>query len=296
MLADNEDHPSKIVSDGQCVYFVTGGTVASKNEGTNNIKRISLADGSVSVLVKGGESIPAATLAVDDQYVYWSDGGNIFRVPKAGGTSENIVSSAPQPDEILMDNDNFFWLIWTGEGSPPAPIMSAPKNGGPARQLTPPQSPTSGIALDGDAIYWMTGDGIRRIPKDGGVITDVYRHAFKQPSLGLQHDAENFYFCQMNESGHSALMKLHKKSGELTQLAPSINHTMEFVVSDGSVYYFDEVPKSGSFGPIALRRVTTGGGSPVEMDQGSAGWIKYLAVDAKQVYFTDISRVYALPK
>jgi hypothetical protein len=26
------------------------------------------------------------------------------------------------------------------------------------------------------------------------------------------------------------------------------------------------------------------------------GWIKYLAVDAKQVYFTDIPKVYALPK
>jgi hypothetical protein len=296
VLADQEDHPSKIVSDGQFIYFVTGGTVASKNEGTNNIKSISLADGRVSVLVKGGESIPTSTLAVDEQYVYWSDGGNIFRVPKAGGSSEKIVANAPQPDEILLDNDNFYWLIWTGEGSPPAPIMSAPKNGGTAKLLTPPQPPTSGIALDGDVIYWMTGDGIKRIPKGGGVITDLYRHAFKQPSLGLQHDAENFYFCQMNEQGRSALMKLSKKSGELTQLAPSINHTMEFVVTDGNVYYFDDVPKTGSFGPVALRRVTTGGGSPVEIDQGNAGWIKYLAVDAKQIYFTDISRVYALPK
>jgi hypothetical protein len=34
----------------------------------------------------------------------------------------------------------------------------------------------------------------------------------------------------------------------------------------------------------------------VEIDQGDAGWIKYLAVDEKAVYFTDISRVYALPK
>ena len=296
VLSDNEDHPSKIVSDGKSVFFVTGGTVASKNEGTNNIKSISISDGRVSVLVKGGDVIPSSTLAVDGQYVYWSDGGNILRVPKAGGNSEKVVINASQPDEILLDNDNFYWLIWTGEGSPPAPLMFAPKNSGQARQLTPPQPPTSGIALDGDVIYWMTGDGIRRIPKGGGEITDVYRHAFKQPSLVLQHDAENFYFCQMNERGHSALMKLNKKSGELNELAPSINHTMEFVVADGNVYYFDEVPKTGSFGPVALRRVSTSGGAPVEIDQGNAGWIKHLAVDANQIYFTDISRVYALPK
>ena len=54
--------------------------------------------------------------------------------------------------------------------------------------------------------------------------------------------------------------------------------------------------KTGSFGPVALRRVSASGGSPVELDQGNAGWIKRLAVDAKQIYFTDISRVYALAK
>jgi hypothetical protein len=296
VLSDNEDHPSKIVSDGKSVFFVTGGTMASKNEGTNNIKSISLSDGRVSVLVKGGDVVPSSTLAVDVQYVYWSDGGNILRVPKAGGNSEKIVINSPQPEEMVLDNESMYWLLWTGEGSPPAPIMFAPKNGGAAKQLTPPQPPTSGIALDGDVIYWMTGDGIKRIPKGGGEIMDFYRHAFKQPSLGLQQDVENFYFCQMNERGHSALMKLNKKSGELTQLVPSVNHTMEFVVADGNVYYFDEVPKTGSFGPVALRRVSTKGGDPVEIDQGNAGWIKHLAVDEKQIYFTDISRVYALPK
>ncbi|MGZ5435922.1 MAG: hypothetical protein ACXWID_17905 [Pyrinomonadaceae bacterium] len=70
VLADKEDHPSKIVSDGEAVYFVTGGTVASMNEGTNNIKRISLKEGTVSVLVRGGRVIPDQTLAVDDKFLY----------------------------------------------------------------------------------------------------------------------------------------------------------------------------------------------------------------------------------
>lgn len=296
VLSEKEDHPSKIVSDGEAVYFVTGATVASLNEGTNNIKRISLSDGTVSILVKGDRVIPDQTLAFDDRFLYWSDGGNIMRVLKSGGDSEKLIPNAPKPDEIVMDDKNIYWLIWTGEGSPPAPIVFAPRNGGEAQQLTPPQPPTSGICLDGDSVYWMTGDGIKRISKAGGEITDFYRPPNKQPSLGLQQDAENFYFCQMNERGHSALMKLNKQSREITQLAPSINHTMEFVVAGRHVYYFDEVPKSGSFGPVALRRVSTTGGAPVEIDQGNAGWIKYLAVDEKQIYFTDISKVYALPK
>ena len=296
VLADKEDHPSKIISDGEAVYFITGGTVASMQDGTNNIKKISLKDGTVSILVKGGKIIPDETLAVDDKFLYWSDGGNLWRVPKSGGDSEKIIPRAPKPDEIVMDDENFYWLIWTGEGSPPAPIMYAPKNGGEAKQLTPPQQPTSGITLDGDFVYFMTGEGIKKVAKTGGAIADVYRNPLKTPTLGLQQDPDNFYFCQMNSRGHSALMKLNKKTGEVKQLAPSIRHTMEFVVADGNVYYFDDVPKTGSFGPEALRRVSTGGGEPVELDQGEGGWLRYLTVDAKQVYFTDISRVYALSK
>jgi hypothetical protein len=296
ILSDREDHPSKIVADGKYVYFVTGGTVASKNEGTNNIKRISLGDRTVSIVVKGGDLIPGSMLAVDERFLYWSDGGNILRVPKEGGSSEKFIPNAAEPDEVLMDKDNIYWLIWTGEGSPPQPIMLAPRNGGVARQLTDPQDPTSGFAVDNDFVYWMTGSGIKKIAKSGGEVTDVYRNNSRSPSLGLLLDAENFYFCQMNSKGRSALMRLARASGQLTQLAPTMNHTMEFAMDDTSIYYFDEVPGTGSFGPVALKKVAKSGGDPMTLDQGEAGWIKYLAVDQKQVYFTDISKVYAISK
>ena len=50
------------------------------------------------------------------------------------------------------------------------------------------------------------------------------------------------------------------------------------------------------FGPIALKNIPKAGGNPVTVDQGDAGWVKYIAVDTKQIYFTDISTVYALTK
>jgi hypothetical protein len=296
ILSDREDHPSKIVADGKSIYFVTGGTVASKNEGTNNIKRISLSDRAISVVVKGGELIPESMLAVDDKFLYWSDGGNILRVPKEGGTSEKIIPHVPEPDEVLMDKDNIYWLIWTGEGSPPQPIMLAFRNGGAGRQLTDPQDPTSGFAIDNDFVYWMTGSGIKKIAKSGGEVTEVFRNTSKSPSLGLLLDAENFYFCQMNGKGKSALMKLSRATGQLTQLAPAINHTMEFTMDETSIYYFDEVPGTGSFGPVALKKVAKAGGDPITLDQGEAGWIKYVAVDERHVYFTDSSKVYAISK
>ena len=138
--------------------------------------------------------------------------------------------------------------------------------------------------------------GFKKIPKTGGEITEVYHNPSTRPSLGLAQDADSFYYAQMDNKGHSALMKLGKKSGEATQLAPSINHTLEFIIDDANVYYFDDVPNAGSVGPDALRKVAKGGGEPTTLDQGRTGWTKYLAVDSKQICFTDISRVYALAK
>jgi hypothetical protein len=296
VLSDREDHPSKIVTDGQFVFYVTGGTVASQNEGTNNIKRISLKDSSVSVIVKGGELIPDSTLAIDEKFLYWSDGANIMRVPKSGGESEKIIARAPKPVEMVLDDDNIYWLIWGGEDSPPLPVMFAPKKGGEAKKLTPAYPGASGISVDKDFVYWMTGDGIRKVPKAGGDVTEVYHNPTKWPSLGLMQDADNFYFAQMGSGGLSALMKLGKKSGAVTQLAPSINHVFEFIIDDTNVYYFDEVPGTGSFGPIALKKVLKTGGDPMTLDSGEAGWIRYLAVDSKQIYFTDISKVYAVAR
>jgi len=294
VLADKEDHPSKIVTDGEAVYFITGGTVASQHEGTNNIKKVSLKDGTMSIFVRGGDVIPDTTLAIDDKYVYWSDGGSILRVPKAGGASEKIIPKAPKPAEIVMDEENIYWLIWGGEGSPPQPLMVAPKKGGEAKPLTPKYLGASGIGIDENFVYWITGDGIKEIRKIGGEVIAISHDSSPSPSIGLRMDDDNFYFCQAH-GGKSALMRLSRKTGELSQLAPSINHTMEFVIDETNVYYFAEAAGPGS-SAVVLMKISKNGGTPVEIDRGNAGWIKHLAVDAKQIYFTDISKVYAIAK
>jgi sugar lactone lactonase YvrE len=299
LLAQNEDHPSKIIADGAFVYFVTGaGTIAAKNEGTNNIKRISLKDGSVSVLVKGGEHFPSDALAVDDKFLYWSDGGTILRVRKDGGESEAVVSDAPgSPAEMVVDNYNLYWLIWSGGEKPhPVPVMFAPKKGGAAKQLAPPQTGANGICLDGDSVYWTTPAGIKKAPKTSGEAKFVYENPTQWPTIGLVCDEENFYYAQMNSKGYSALMKLAKKGGAPTQIAPAMNHTFDFVLDDANIYYFDNEPGGGMIGTVVLLKVSKNGGESSILDHGRAGWVRFIAVDKTHVYFTDIANVYALTK
>jgi hypothetical protein len=298
VLAQNEDHPSRVITDGVSVYYITGGTVASQNEGTNNIKSVSIKDGTVSVVVKGGNTIPSEALAVDEKFLYWTDGGTIFRVAHNGGQSEPLIRELPGgPSEMAVDDDNIYWLIWTGGERPhPVPVMFAPKKGGAAKQLAPSQTGANGICVDGDSVYWTTPGGIKKAPKTGGEATFVVENASPSPTVGLVCDSENFYYAQMNSKGYSALMKLSKKGGAPTQIAPAINHTFEFVVDDGSVYYFDNEPGGGMTGTVALRKVSKNGGEPIMLDHGQPGWVKFIAVDKSQVYFTDISNVYALEK
>jgi hypothetical protein len=45
-----------------------------------------------------------------------------------------------------------------------------------------------------------------------------------------------------------------------------------------------------------LRKVSKSGGDSVLLDHGQAGWVRFIALDKTQVYFTDIANVYALTK
>jgi hypothetical protein len=293
VLADKQDHPSKIVSDGSSVFYVTGGTVASRNEGTNNVNRISLKDGSVSVLVKGGEQLPSDTLAVDDKFVYWSVPGRIFRVPKAGGESEMIVSDAPgKPDEMVLDDENIYWLVWGGSGSHNMPVLFAKKTGGSTQTLATGQEGYSGLCVDRDFVYWVAAKGISKVAKTGGPDTLLYRNPNRGPMSGLVHDSENLFYAQMDNRNDWVLMKISKKGGEPTRLAPSISEVMDFVADENSIYYFGSETASD----YALRKVSTNGGEPTTLDRGQDSWNKYLAVDQSQVYFTTIAKVYVVPK
>lgn len=293
VLADKQDHPSKIVSDGSSVFYVTGGTVASRNEGTNNVNRISLKDGSLSVLVKGGDHLPSDTLAVDEKFVYWSEPGKIYRVPKAGGESEMIVSDAPgKPDEMVLDNENIYWLVWGGSGSHNMPVLFAKKTGGSTQELATGQEGYSGLCVDRDFVYWIAAKGISKVAKTGGPDTLVYRNPNKGPMSGMVQDPENLFYAQMDNRNDWVLMKISKQGGEPTKLAPSISEVMDFVADENSIYYFDGETSS----TFALRKVSTKGGEPATLDRGQDSWNKYLAVDKSQLYFTTIAKVYVVPK
>ncbi len=291
VLADKLDHPSAIAADDKFIYFVTGGTIASQQEGTNNVIVMKIDDGKSITVFNGGDKYIPDThfLLVDDNYIYFSI-GSLVRVPVLGGEIQKI-SVAGMPTDFVMDDENYYWHPFVGEGMKPAPFYSLSKKGGTAKAITDPRPSANSLCIDDEFIYWIQTDGIYKMQKKGGEITKVYSTPDKQITSGLQIDADNFYFTQGD--GKQTLMKVSKEGGAAKQLAPAINQTMDFLVDNKNVYFFAD---EGSFAPIALKKVSKNGGDVVTMDSGNAGWIKHLAQNKTHIFFTDISKLRSIEK
>jgi hypothetical protein len=156
-ITERLDHPTALTTDGEFIYFVTGGTIASLNEDTSGVWKMPLAGGAPVRLFKGFKKNENSVvlpdtffLATDEKYVYWSS-GTIWRTPKAGGESEPITFG--MPTEFALDETKIFWHNFGGENAPPTPIFSCAKTGGEAKPVTEPVI-TSGLAVDKEFLYW----------------------------------------------------------------------------------------------------------------------------------------------
>lgn len=290
IVAENVDHPAAIISDDLFVYYVTGGTIASLNEGTSGVWRKPIEGGEAVQLFKGRYIdqnrviLPDFfVLATDDKYVYWSS-GEIWRTPKMGGESQKITAGTPT--EWTFDETKIYWHNFGGENAPPKPIYVVDKNGGEAKSFTEPII-TSGIVNDNEFVYWAQSNGIYKQAKNSNEKSKVYSPAEKQNISGLIADKDNFYFTEGN--GKNALFKLSKDGGEAVKLAPEINHVHKFYVDESNVYF---IKNEGSF-DNSLNKVSKNGGEIVKID---SGYSSSFTIGKNSIFVTDISKIYSLTK
>ena len=290
VLAENLDHPAAIAADENSIYYITGGTLASLNEGTSGVWKMPFDGGQPVQLFKGHyldkEHVLLPdffVLAMDEKYVYWSSGA-IWRTPKTGGESQKITDGSPT--EWAIDDAKIYWHNFGGENSPPTPIYVADKNGGEAKAFSDPVI-ISGIADDKDFIYWAQSDGIYQQSKTGGEKSKVYSAPENQNVSGLISDQDNFYFTEGN--GRNVLFKISKNGGKPVKLASAINHANKFYAGETHVYF---IADEGSFGS-SLNKVSKNGGEIIKID---SGFSSNFTVGKNKIFVTDISKIYSLEK
>jgi hypothetical protein len=157
--------------------------------------------GSVFDIVPGVS--PNAGLAVDETYVYWTEGGpgtgSIKRHPKDGGGVTGIVANAglSQPRYIAVDGTHLYWAE-TG-----ARIRKKPKAGGAISTISEADvsyEPRS-LAIDETRVFWTDsagpgGERVRRALKTGNTAESLAVGLTNAHSISL--DAEYVYFADNN--------------------------------------------------------------------------------------------------
>jgi hypothetical protein len=286
-MTERLDHPNALASDEKFIYFITGGTVASRNEGTNNVMKMPL-DGDAAaptILFKGGDIIPdAETIALDENYVYFSANG-LRRAPKKGGEA-TLLTKAFIAWEIVVDKDNVYWMPFVGEGMPPAPVYSVPKTGGEPKTMTDPRPSANGLCLDEKFLYWIQTDGIYKTGKQGGAnIEKIYSIPPDGEIVSdLKNDADNFYFLQVKSR---KLMKLSKSGGEAKELAKDVG---QFWLGDKEIVFQRWVYSSD----MAIMKIDKNGEGETELDVD--GYLSALTVSKSKIYLSDIVKIYELEK
>jgi hypothetical protein len=180
---------------------------------------------------------PVGSLAVDGSGVY-AIGGNVFRIPRTGGTPVRLGTSEFGGSNPVLTEDAVIWQDVTA-------IVTLPKRGGTVRVL----ALESGYGLTRDAtnLYWIAWDSylhrtssIRTMPLAGGPITTLLSTSTEKFGW-IAVDEMNVYFSEViweHEANPEALrlgMFPKNGNGSVTVLANGGGGFLQ--VASGSLFW-----------------------------------------------------------
>lgn len=286
-LATAQDHPGALSTDGEYVYYMTGGFQRSENA----IRRVPVLGGPSEILAQGG-FIPTGGLACDETHVYWTNSTqpSVMRVPKTGGPPQIILRQLPQsPRELALDGTHVY--LATFRKDTPGFIVRVPKAGGPAQTLISGRDAIHGLVPDDGVLYFVGDQEILKVSKEGGEVQTVLPKTNRVAAIRLLADGQSLFFFHEQETiGKYALARMPKAGGPLTILARRGTALKQLAQSDSHLYFFDSVEHD-----ILVVRVPKAGGEVETVDIGSNA-TGSLTLHGGNLYLTDIDSVYRLPK
>jgi hypothetical protein len=134
------------------------------------------------LLVVDAEHSPAS-IAVDDNNVYWSEGGQttdmaeIVRVPRTGGQPVTLAHGATS--SLVSDGSYVYFTDFLD--LPQRHVLRVPVDGGAVVTLAPADSPQC-LTVDDQDVYWTDRGGVLKVAKAGGATVTV-----APPSQQIQH-------------------------------------------------------------------------------------------------------------
>jgi sugar lactone lactonase YvrE len=230
----------------------------------------------VRVPLGGGELVPLATnlarpssIAVDESYVYWTDvlSGQVLRLPKEGGTPEQLGPWQHNPEVVVARAEGVYWLnrgnpddgevvflakgttepkilvgslhdashlavdgtsLWWMTDSPTGSLSKAPIGGSPIAFFTAVDTPR-GIALDATGVFIASAGEIRRSSKDGGPLETIASPAVAE---GMALTSTFLYWASLSQG----VNKVPLHGGESVHVGDD-TLALDVAVDDACVYW-----------------------------------------------------------
>ncbi|MFO0576006.1 MAG: hypothetical protein U1A78_18555 [Polyangia bacterium] len=287
-LATAQDHPGPLATDGEYVYYMTGGFQRAPD---NAIRRVPVTGGPSEILARG-DFVPSGGIACDGSHVYWTNANqpSVMRVAKTGGPPQVVLRELPQgPRELTIDGTHVY--VATFRRDTPGFIVRAPKAGGPTQTLISGRDAIHGLTLDEGWLYFVGGQEILRIYKEGSEVKTVLPKQDRVAAIRLLADAQYLYFFHEESTvGRYVLARMPKAGGTVTPLSPRGTSVKQIAQSDTHLYFFDSPQQD-----TVLVKIPKAGGEVETVDIGGHA-TGSLLVSGGNVYFTDIDSVYRLPR
>ena len=192
-------HPDPMAFDSQYVYWAPYSPISVGREPI--LSRVVKTGGKSSEVVHElpccSHETPAA-LAVDQEYVFWTDSelDSIFRARKEGGERELLSSNQQAAHAILVDDGTLFWTTLgtfnNDHFDPVGTVVRARTDGTESMVLLSGLLLPTALAVDDLNVYVACSDHILKVAKSGGTPTTLVDKQFN--IVGLQVDNEFVYW------------------------------------------------------------------------------------------------------
>jgi tRNA A-37 threonylcarbamoyl transferase component Bud32/sugar lactone lactonase YvrE len=266
VLAEGQDQPVDIVTDGASVYWINSGS----GEHDGAVMRVSLAGGPATVLASG-QSKPSG-MAVDRGHVYWVDygDGSVRRVRTSGGDPELLVDGQRGPRGVAAGALGIYWT--NGDGGTVSFLGAA----GEVKELARGRDHPGAIALDADNVYWAdrAGRRVMAVSIRGGPPRPVA--SGPETPIGIAIDDKRVYWIEYDAG---RVMSMPIRGGLASEVASVHGHPLAIAVDATRVYWTNQ-----DDGTVMAKSLA--GGDPTRLCSGQA-WPSSLAVDAKSIYWTN---------
>jgi len=140
----------------------------------------------------------AFDVALDDAYLYWSNGPNnqVVRQPRDGGASAQYFTGDQQVSYIVLEGTTV-WLTDYVAGATGGNVSYGPFNGAQSQLVYPSEKQASGVANYAGSVYWGTPTTVSIGPEPGNAT--IVRVPTPAQVTGLAIDAAGTtYFLSGN--------------------------------------------------------------------------------------------------